>query len=291
MERINGFIDLNKLLDDKDIKKLKESKTYKYDGDIYFFKYNPYTTPYTELLAAELLKDFKMPCAEYDLVKLDDEYGVASKNMHKDGYKYLNMKTIVENYREYLDEKDLDINREDNSLETIWYALNYRYRNRSNKEEIVSKIMGKIANLFIFDILVSQFDRVGQNFEIMESSYDADLAPIYDNEGMLHLAPGKEYLNLVVDDETNNDLFDELDRFLEISDRLYYNKIIDSLWIIDEENLKAKFRIIEDEKRTNYPIPEEIKTAFLERFEIHRKKLMEKLGLEVNPKENVKSYL
>ena len=57
-----------------------------------------------------------------------------------------------------------------------------RYSKLPNMQEIVTKLMKKIVDMFILDILVMQSDRHSRNWEIVEyDSCEVDLQPLYDN--------------------------------------------------------------------------------------------------------------
>ena len=157
---------------------------------------------------------------------------------------------------------------EENSLEIIWDALNYRYRNRPNKEEIVSKIMTKISKLFIFDILTMQCDRNGSNIEIMESDNTVDLAPIYDNEGIF---THRLTLGLVVEDSTNYIIYSEIRKIVSMSSKEYIDEIKKNLWIISEDNLNKKFKLIEN--KIEYPLHYFCKESYLDRAKKHKEKI------------------
>ena len=80
MRRIEGFIDVDRMLKKGELKKIKDYKDFSFvpnnmsvfidsNNEIYFFKRLTVGNPYSELLAEELLKDLNLPHAEYDLAK------------------------------------------------------------------------------------------------------------------------------------------------------------------------------------------------------------------------------
>ena len=250
MVRKEGFIDLDSLLKKSgiDVDSIDNLEVLRIDNKMYFFKESFFTYPYTELLGEELLNDYGLPSVFNDLAVFKDNKGVISRNSHEEGYSYISARTIFWDYIEYLDEeKKYSITPEYNNLEFLWNALDYRYKDRKNGKEIVSKLMEQLVDLFIFDLITFQGDRNSGNYEIKEGVESVELAPIYDNEAILHSTFGEDKIRLVVDEDTNYDIYNELEKFINYSDSSYINKIKDKLWIIDEENLNKKFKRIEDQ--------------------------------------------
>lgn len=271
MNRINGYIDLDEMKRNEEISvnsrnDINSLESFTYNENIYFFKPEPFNLAYNELVAEELLKDFGLPCASYDLAILDGEEGNITKNYRKDNAKYINGQVLLETYIDFLE----DTYYEDcmNNLTDIWNALEFRYEKNLKKEEIVYKLMDKIVNLFIFDIMTEHSDRHECNFEIEESDNNIDLAPIYDNERIIY---GSGYTSISVDRDTISNDIEELKKFLDYSDYSYIDRIKDRLWIIDRENLEKVFKRIED--KTQYPISEDIKERFISKFQMRKNEL------------------
>ena len=274
MVRKNGFIDLDTLFTKAgiNIEKIENLDVFSMNGVKYFFKESFFTYPYTELLGEELLNDFGLPSTINDLAMFKSKKGIISKNSHEDGYKYISGRTILWDYIEYLGEENkYSITPEYNNLEFIWNALEYRYKSKENKQEIIYNLMNEITDLFIFDLITFQGDRNSGNYEIKEGKDKIELAPIYDNEAILHSTFGKEKIRLVVDENTDYSIYRELKKFIEYSDNSYIEKIKEKLWIINEENLDKIFNRIEE--KINYPMDKKIKDEYKQEFKYHEERI------------------
>lgn len=293
MRRIEGFIDVDKMLkdvnadaeevsqaltkddaslaDDDFMQILYSAKNYvlfKFDyyDETYYYKCNSYYLPYNELVANELARDFGFPVVEYDLAILGGKRGVISKNFRKEDATYISGEKLL------LSCGYNDANN--NNLEDIWYALENRYENHSNKREIVEKLMNRVVSLFIFDILICQDDRHSSNWEIEEHGNDIDIAPIYDNESMLSKSGNYAFLSLSIDREHNklsSNIRKNLELFQQISDKSFTNLIKDKIQIISDENLESVFKRVED--KIGYSMPQRVKDYYLKEFRMHRKQL------------------
>lgn len=114
MDRINGFIDVDKLLDipKKEIYDvtellkfiLKNNNTVKvckrrmnaqfvlgfdYNGETYYFKFDSLVSPYNELMFYNLALDMGIDSVSYDIAKLGVYEGVISKDFKEKGAKYI----------------------------------------------------------------------------------------------------------------------------------------------------------------------------------------------------------
>jgi len=289
MKRKEGFIDLDKVLEYKnidtksietvlkspDISSIKGSSkaiSFELFDEIYYFKFYKSISPYNEIVAKELANDFGLPAVKYDLAILGNEKGVLSQNFRKKNAKYISGFDLLNNFG-YIGFGD------DHNLENIWDSLEYRYKNSPNKNEIVKKLMNKIVNIFIFDIIICHYDRHSLNWEIEESENSIDIAPIYDNERLLMTKGDKAWVSLTVDGEDSN-LKKNLQFFKSISEESFTNLIKDKMWIIGEENLNNIFKRIED--KTNYPMPLELKEYYLEEYKNHKTLLENILGNDEN---------
>lgn len=291
MRRKNGFIDVNKMLQDigvyetatsdlKNNSKIIDISMYMsqditfgfdYNGTTYFYKYDEEIIPYNELVAEELAKDFGLSCIDYDLAILNDKKGVISKNYQKDNVSYINGEDIIIDYYEC---KGLDIDKY-NNLEAIWDALEYRYKDFPNRKEIVANLMKKIVDIFIFDIITSQRDRHLENWQIIESEKDIDIAPLFDNERILVSEAENIFLLLTIEEKISGNLFENLEVFLNVSSADYRNIIKEKMWIISDENLQSVFKRIEN--KTEYPMPQSEKEYYLRKYQNHRKQLQQVL--------------
>lgn len=215
MERINGFINLNKILNEIGITNFNDLKTspkinpilintdsaynimhfsFEYKGITYFYKYKSFIPVYNELIAEELAKDFDIPCISYDLAVLNKNEGIISKNFKQPGYNYITGYQILE---EAFSTKDLFDDERYNNLESIWEALEYRYKSTPNKKEIISHLMKRVTDIFIFDIICGLTDRHSSNWGIMEKGETIDIMPLFDNERITDVSID-DYTSLLV---------------------------------------------------------------------------------------------
>ena len=250
--------------------------SFKCDDKNIYFKTSPMTNEYNyyaELLAEEFAKDYGIPCASYDLAKVCGHKGVKSIDFKKGNATYIELADIVEKYH--------DDFWENFNLSNVWEDLIRYYKDRENRKEIVVNLMSQIVDKFIFDLLICQFD--SSNMEIMECDGKVSLAPIFDNEYMQYEDDEFDF-HFGVDEKIvpvdNYPALSVFNRFLNISSREYVNKVVDKMWIIGEENIEKKFGNIE--RKTNYPVPENIKSAFLNRFTNYRNMLVEILNKNIN---------
>lgn len=288
MRRKEGFIDVDKMLhdigvdttnfdeiiDEELITVIKNDRlanrrfvfSFEYDGEKYFYKYNWIGIPYNELVAEELLKDFGISCVSYDLAVCSGKKGNISKTFKKEKAIYIDGEEILSNF--WSNDKYIETH---NNLEDIWDALEYRYDNYPNKRKIIEKLMKKIVNIFVFDIISCQYDRHSVNWQIMESDDEIDIAPLYDNEGILTTSGKTPFISLTITDQERGILWPEINEFQAVSSEDYINLIKDKIWIISDENLESVFKKIED--KTGYPMPKHIKEYYLKGYQGHRKRL------------------
>ena len=284
MRRIEGFIDINRMLEKGELKKLEDNTDFGFipknmsvfiddNNEIYFFKYLTIGNPYGELIAEEVLKDLNLPHAEYDLAIYNGEKGVLTKNFRKKDKEYISGEELLLDYIEVLGYNPEEVELEYfNNLQTIWNALEYRYRNSPNKEKIVEKLMNQLVNLFIFDIMIENFDRYCRNYLIEEGKDDINLAPIFDNETI-----GCDYnsVSLTVDEDSHTSSWiEELKKFIYVSDSKSKDIILEKLKVISGENIdNILYRI---ERKTGYPVPDGIVGEYIKEF-LKQKERIEKI--------------
>lgn len=303
MTRKEGFIEVDKMLqeigvntvninnitDDSriDIKYFSETYfhfSFSYHNETYFYKYSNsnYVNPYNELVAEELAKDFDILCASYDLAILKSYKGVLSRSFEKQNTQYINGDDL---FNQYIYETK---NPAFNNIEDIWDVLEYYCHDYINKKEIVQRLMGRIIDIYFFDILVCNCDRHCQNWKIMKWDNGIDIAPLYDNERILadyeEDNSGSVSMGMNLDYCNNwENLLESLKHFQKVSSSEFTNIIKEKLWIISEENLYRVFERIE--RKTGYPIPQERKSFYLNSYKNHKKRLEEILDLTVEREE------
>ena len=290
-ERVNGYIKLDNILGLKDCDNksittiLDELKTFKnieindnnkiisfiYNGEKYYWKNCYYQiNTYNELIVCEIADCLSIPHIEYDLASIGTFNGVISKNYKTDGCKYINGRELL---TESLEE---DWNY---TLDDIWLALEKRYASLPNMQEVVSKLMKKIIDMFILDILVMQSDRHSKNWEIVESdSGEIDLQPLYDNEYLFV----KDHPLLEIDYsrfDDNDEFINLIRNFQEISSNEFSNILKNSLWVIEESNLNQIFTKIENKIKS--PIPNNVKQYYLKKFNTQSERIKKALSKNV----------
>lgn len=285
MTRKEGFIDLNKILkdigvDDTDINSIISDEkisivtynrwkiilSFVYENDVYFYKYNNMTIPYSELVAEELANDFGIDHVSYDLAVLNQYKGVLSKNFKKDNGNYILGEEILKDF--FVDNQDIEVH---NSLEDIWDAFEYRYQNYPNKEELIKLLMNDIINIYIYDIITCQSDRHSQNWGLIEDDNKVSIQPVFDNERILSTNGRQALVNLTIDEVGNSNLLFNLIEFMRISSVDYTELIKEKWWIISDQNLNSIFKRIED--KTGYPMSNDVKQYYLREYQYHRKRL------------------
>ena len=197
---INLNIDYNKynLLKEKGIiEEMNDSKGRKYaffvniHGIKIYFKESTKEGIVNELIIDSICKLFNKDVLEQDYGYITDKYnrkvyGLISNNYKDDNYSYISLDTILNDYYVYITNNNINYEKiriyELVNLETIWQALEYRYRNRDNSKEIVKKLMEELVSRLLIDILTGQNDRYEFNIEIKEKDSDIKLANIYGNE-------------------------------------------------------------------------------------------------------------
>lgn len=249
--------------------------SFKYNEIEYFYKYDcpkePFkVSPYNELISCEIADDLKIPHVDYALATIGGFKGLISQDFRKSNVKYISGKEfLIANHP--LGNKDNITSL--NNLEDIWLALEKHYNMNPTYQNVVSDVMNKIVKMFIFDIITGQVDRDYSNWYLIEyPDGTLDLQPLFDNIRilMLHhrLAPERypevSKILLTVNQDTSRFCEENLEEFLKISDEDFIDSFSNSLWVISLENIQEIFKRIE--KKTGYPIPEELKSFYLKEF-------------------------
>lgn len=234
----------------------RRNYVFDYNGETYYYKKNKrIDSCYKELIAAELLKKLNLPYVEYDLACNGEEIGVISKSFLKKGEKIIYIEDI-------LIPGEQDIVR--TSLEGIWNSLEIRYKDKG----LVKDLMDQIVTMFLFDVIIANYDRHVGNIVLIESNGKLRLSPIFDNEmGLDRASIQHNYYSLST---TKDDPCDcnVLYEFLRYSDSSYREKLESFLPVIEETSLLDIFDKIEI--NTKAKIPRMIKIEILEAFNENR---------------------
>ena len=285
MERINGFIDVDKLLDipKKEIYDvtellkfiLKNNNTVKickrrmnaqfvfsfdYNGETYYFKFDSLVSPYNELMFYNLALDMGIDSVSYDIAKLGVYEGVISKDFKVPGAKYISGRKILNiNHGQYFNKY--------NTLYDIWADLEDYFKDRSDRQDIVAKLMDKLVRIFIFDLLIGQEDRHPDNWGIVKyPNGEVDLQINLDNSRGLvdHPIMVKHQLRMDQDFMFTEDM---IEKFQIVSSDEFSSILPNYLWVISRENILKTF--VKIETQTGTVMPEELKNEYLKKFLIY----------------------
>lgn len=298
MERVNGFIKLDSIVELRNIDDFNSSEdlskffskntnvevikhyynmqivcSFVHNGIKYFWKYDKNNNPYNQLIIDEIANDLGIPHVPYDLATISNLKGLISQNYKVPDAKYISGKELLSECYE------LSRIHPHNNLESIWFALENKYHDYPNKQEIVSNIMQKLVSVFILDILTGQLDRHSDNWEVVEySSGQVDLQPIFDSTRILSIysIPSITNIALTMYDETSANLGDNLSLFIKDSSSEFVDLLVDSLWVISEENLLKIFKRIEI--KTKHQIPKKDKNIYLNKFSEQLEYINQKLA-------------
>lgn len=155
-----------------------------------------------------------------------------------------------------------------NNLEKIWFALEDRYKDRGNMQEIVKNIMKKIIDVFILDIITGQVDRNATNLEIVEyEDGTVDLQPIFDNGRAMLNDPMSTTVCLTVDHDYWRNLSDVIERFYLFSSSEFNGLLLNCLWVIENENIKSILDRVEE--KIGCKLDDKLRDLYLLRFKIY----------------------
>lgn len=258
----------------------KEQRNYSYEA-------------YSELFAEEIAKVLGIKNAHYDLAMFNTTPGVISYNFLKENEScYSGFDVISDFYDKTLEDNpellelyNIDLTSDTiddvvdklNNLEDIWAILEDKYKNSHFKQQIVYRIMDKLVNKLMFDILTVNIDDHSDNWALVGSN----LSPSFDNSRILNLHRNvfdekiieegfinKELL-LTVDNSKTKPL-EVLEQFIKVSTSEYKDRFIEKVNIL-EQNIEYIPGIIS--KRTGYQIPNEISSYFIHHMYDHLDKV------------------
>ncbi len=263
------------------------------DGKKYFFGYDSIADPYIELIIEEIASELNIPYVNHTLAVIGNYKGVISENYKVENAQYIRMYDILKEFydqedpnpkyeypelrelNEYFERKDKGIIN--NSLEKIWFALENRYKDRVDMQEVVKNIMKKIIDVFILDIITGQLDRNATNLEIVEyEDGKVDLQPIFDNGRAMLNDPILTNVCLTVDHDYWRNLSDVIERFERFSSSEFSDLFIDYLWVIENENIKSILDKVEE--KIGCKLDDELRDMYLLKFKIYYEFLQDELG-------------
>lgn len=305
LERVNGFLDLDKYFED--VKSVQGYSDFdliidefiidsyynighywlKINGEYYYYKWT--ADLYEELIVSECAKLLNVDAVSYDLAIFKETEGVISKSYRKDNHKYISGMDILYNYvldernHSYLEAMGCNIdelkalnNHSDiaeyiHNLEICWQAIEYHYQNLEINID-VDKIMNKMLKLFCFNILIGQYDGFPQNWEIDESEEGIDLAPFYDGSssfGNRCFEPRQSMAVSFEDKSINN--YRTLEEFFKISSQEYIDVFLD---MFDKFTLEEFMKIIKQvEIKINKKLPSMTRRRMIESFSFNKEEI------------------
>ena len=292
MERVNGFLKLDGC-------RCKKSsyigQYYVYiDGEEYYFK--PTKSCYNEIVTYHILKFLGIDACYVDLAVLNGRYGVISKSLRNEGVNLVSgnviLRSNLSNSLRFIEKMGFDnryyrslklyyLNalsrpfKTINSLDIIWQALDYMYKDKIN----ISEVMDKFVIMYLFDIIVNNDDRHEWNWMIEESDEGIRLAPLFDfdcclKENFTSFKMGVDLDAFINEGCIVNSARDRLANFLDVSsyDYLYlflnmFNKVVNNFDII----------LSEVEEKINRKIPVYVKMKMRDTLDKKSKQINELL--------------
>lgn len=261
---------------------------FKYNDEVYYFKYDCIDDGYSELFFEEICKELDIPCISYDLACIGQFYGVISKDYKIPGAKYISGKALLKNNSNSKKIETIKDLWQMNTLDMIWDSLECRYQSREDKEQIVADLMNKIVKMFIVDLLLGSADRHLENWEIIEyQDGKVDLQPAFDNGRMLRTSP--EYLKPCMQVETeemeqlNPYLLNNVTKFCKRSSKEFVDILINSLWVLEEENVRKVIERIEE--KTGCLMPGVTMVGLIKATNVYLEFFKDTLGIYEIPKE------
>lgn len=236
----NGCISIIDVYDDTHYK-------IEYNNDTYYMKkVTNNDRLYNELIAEEVARDFNIKCSYNDLGVYKGNYYYLSKQIYNSKDKYIPMQKLMDEH--------------DNNLMYIWNLLEDEYRDK----KLVEKLMDDIVNIFLFDVLIANYDRHVGNYGLIISNNSVSVAPIIDNENMLSIysiVEGEFCIGMEDRDYYESDLFT---KFLKLSSDIYLGKFESKLWIIEPNNIEKIINRVENKlgARMDEKIKEKIRLDF-----------------------------
>ena len=207
--------------------------TFEQGGKKYYFKACDREELLLSLLASEMASSIGIKRLDFKVAYYGEEKGLVSKSYNPYNKEEISIRQILENYHknvisthesDFDDEHYLD---QTHNLETIWWALDYYYKNRKEKEEIVSSLMEEIVKYFIFQILVGDQDLHYDNIIILDNDKPT-LAPYFDFDLCftieIHEA-GEEYCLEAFPTSQGKNTITTIRSFINASDKSYISLV------------------------------------------------------------------
>lgn len=230
----------------KILEKKPKSIMFAYQKKYYFFKPAAPEGILKELVAEKIAKRFGVACCHYRPAIYQGIKGVVSESAY-DIIWDVGYKTMSDYYAAHNSPITTISLSKFNNLEDIWDTI---YFDSDIPWSLDKKIMNEVTDIFLFDALIGNIDRHGENFGIIPNGKKSRMAPIFDNDKMLSpiaINNGKYNLAVSSGESPISTPGNFLYKFLDISDRAYQKRLKDGLKIISEESLIEIFQELKSE--------------------------------------------
>ncbi len=240
-----------------------------YQQKKYYFKEGELEYCYRSLIGSEIAKYLGIPTLEFSLATYKGKYGVVSPTYNPENKKEVNLSVILKKYysevisknkEEFSEEKIFEL---ENNLETIWWAIEYYYKDRKNGKEITANLMKQVIDYYILQIIIGEIDLHSNNICILDSE-EPTLAKYFDYDLCFEIIFRKNnYFNYTINPYADPDQkkilpAQSIRTFLHASDSSY------------EDYLKEKIKNAPDiefifekvEEKTRFLMPEEYKKDY-----------------------------
>ena len=253
MERIDGYLvidEYERVVSDKD-----DDHYWVYiDGEEYYFKPTVFCSgnyAYNELLGYHAAKFLGLGACFCDLAVLNGEKGIISKSLVNDKVRLVSGSEILGDYLALNFDvvKDMGIDKKIanvvyeyglsgnmkyfsamyvNNLEIIWQALEYRYKDKID----INEVMHQFVLMFIFTIIFGDADKNPGNWFIIEDGDNISLSYLFDSADIfIGYEAGYDPKKMTMCLSTNFkdyevNLEETLKRFFKTSSREYYNLFV-----------------------------------------------------------------
>lgn len=147
-------------------------------------------TEYAELITEELAKQVGIPCAHYDLIKVNGINGNISVNIIEDENKQ-SLTALSQN------QASLDVMR-GSTIDEVFEKIRYFSITQGVKKEGIKRINNDLVKRIIFDIYTMQTDRHLGNISLLYDGDELILSPLYDNECSLMLDKTQQEINEIL---------------------------------------------------------------------------------------------
>lgn len=278
MKRVNGFLCID------DCKRQESDYRNQYwveiDGEEYYFK--PTDDFYVELICYHAANFLGFDACYLDLAILNGEKGIISKSLKKEDVNLVSGTDILNQYLVASEDVVRDMRykfkiyrnafkgaQTINSLEMIWQALEFKYKDKANIEEI----MHQIVKMYFLDIILNNWDRHGDNWMIEESVDGIRLAPLFDwnialKEDFCRFEMGTSATDLRKDNFGKGAFQKMVYNFFEISSSEYFEMFINIFNKVND-NFYDIVRHAEKQIRVKIPILPKLK-LFLNFYKIKK---------------------